>query len=219
MKSLDVVIVMVYLLAVVYVLYQAWQHLLNSLEDVTTIQFERDSFEQQLTEKNLKGIVDIQFGFDGKYKFDQPKDLSLTIKNQSPLYTIEVDWDRSSITDIGGRSRRMIRLTPDRRLSLYDRQVFSTIAPGKSLREKVTAEDLLKLNPEKGTMDPSAPLFSISPLNAPFMASKAALKISVQIALRLLDMTTALNDARYTAVTCDLAMRKIPKSDLFPWKK
>lgn len=219
MQSLDAVIVVVYLIAVAYVLYQAWQYLLNSLEDITTIQFERSPFEQQLTDMNLKGIVDIQFGLAPRYPFDQPRELAVTIKNLSSNYMIEVDWDRSSITDVGGRSRRMIRLTPDRRINLYERQVFSIIAPGKSLSEKVTAEDLLKLNPEKGTMEPSGPLFVISPKNLPFMASKAALTITVQFTLRLLEMSIESDDVRYVAVICDLAMRKIPKSDLYPWKK
>lgn len=221
-QQLDLIIVAVYLISVAYVLYRAYDSISEYVEEQTTITFDKAGLDRQLEERNLKGVVDINFAFGGRYNFDQPQDLGLTVSNKSKDKTLEVDWDRSSITS-DGRSRRVIRFTPDRRVDLSQRQVFSTIPPGGVIRERVTAEDLLKLNPEKNFLEPKGPLVTIAalppPMKAAFLESKAELKFSMRVAVWIADDVGNEHPNNLQMLTCEFAIKRVPWTEYLPWKR
>jgi hypothetical protein len=204
MTNLDLLILTVYVIIVIYTLYQ----MIESLEAKTTIDFDRAAFERQLDEREIGNLVDISFALASRYDYTQPRTLSLSLKNKSNHAAIYVDWDRSTITDHTGRSRRVIRLTPDRRLEdLFQPQMHSTVTPGSSLSETVTAEDLLKPT-SAGTLEPVKPLVN---------AEKAPLRFALFIAMRITNLETDLGSDRFYTIACPFVMTKVPWQDALPF--
>jgi hypothetical protein len=74
MTELDLLILTIYVITVIYVLYQ----MVDSLEAKTTIAFDRGTVQQQLEERGIQGLVDIKFNLASRYDFSQPKTLAVT---------------------------------------------------------------------------------------------------------------------------------------------
>lgn len=232
-QQFDSVIVAVYLISVMYVGYQA----LNSLDDQTAIGLDKKPFESQLeaaklSDTPLKELIDVKFKFEDRYKFpDQPKELQVTIDNKSSNQSIYVDWDQSSLTDYEGRSRRVIRMTPDKRLNLSQPQTPYVIAPGRSLKEKLTAEDLLEPK-ENNTLEAKAPIVDLDQLKkaadnkktskkikdmyADFMAGKKPVKFSLRLSLTFIDSHTKMQRRHHYMLDCDFLVEKRPWTDYIP---
>ena len=261
------IILAVYLICVVYVLYQA----LSTLDDQTKVDLVKtvveteepkepeepkdaqpeagkdkgdEKSETKLADSELKDKINVKFKFDKRYVFNlddaakdkQPKDLTITIENKSKNSSIFVDWESCSLTDQEGRSRRVIRLTPDKRLEdLSQRQVPSVVAPGRNLKEKITAEDLLKLNAESNTLEPSSPIININGLKkasenkrtpkfikemyANFINRKAPLKFSLYLSIQFSQIKTGVRDERWHVIRCDFEVEKRPWTDYLPYQK
>ncbi len=138
MRESDILILIIYLLCITGVYYEA----LNSLENFIAISLDKAFLEQQLIGQELKDIIKIEFDIKVKL-IEELKEISLSIANASSNQAFYVDWDQCVINDFGRRSRRVIRLVPGMTLDLLQPQAFSTIAPGQTLKEKVIAEDCL----------------------------------------------------------------------------
>jgi hypothetical protein len=230
MTERDLFILTVYVIVVTYTLYK----MIDSLEDQTTIKFDKDDLDRQLEEQGLKGSIDVKFKFEDRYSFDQPKTLSITVDNKFEQSVTYIDWDRSSLSDYTGRSRRVVRLTPDKRIdTLFQPQMSSTIAPGSALSETITAEELLKFVGDSGTLEASAPLVNIdqlqknakSPkatdaqkkLNADFMAGKAPLPFTLQLALRISNTLGDTGTHNFHVLACRFNLHKVPWQDALPF--
>ncbi len=158
----DLIIVVVYFLAIGIVISQA----IESLEDRITLLFDKSAFEEILKQRELDEVFAVNFGLkpEDRYGFDGiPSKLGITVENKSADFSIKVDWDRSAWIDFENRSRRAIRLPPDKRIDLASAQVSSTIAPKASLKENITAEDLLKLQ-EDGSITAEGTLYDLPKL-------------------------------------------------------
>ena len=235
-EQLDLIIVTVYLISVTYVLYQAY----SSLAERTMVKFDNGALEQQLEKYKLKDIVDIKFGFQDKDRFDfdnQPKEIFIIVINKSSDTSIYVHWDRSTLTDYEGRSRRVIRLTSDKKPDLFQQQAFSPVAPQRSLKERITAEDLLKSDATNSVLEPSGALIDIRDLEkrsankktpqnikdlySKFITMKDPLKLSLGLVLQFIeekmDKVPAQNE-RWHTLNCDFIIRKMPRSDYLPFK-
>lgn len=235
----DVIIVAIYLICVVYVLYQAF----NSLDDQTKIAVEKivvekGSFDGQEEEKKLadtplKDVLDIKIPFGDRYKFtEQPRLLVVVLINKSASFAICADWDSSSLTNYDGRSRRVIRMTPDRKIDLSQRQVSSMIAPGRSLTEALTAEDLL-VSTADSTLAPRDALISIDALKkasenpktpkvlkdmyANFMSRKAPLRFSLRLILQFSEVKAGVRTEAWYPIRCDFTVEKRPWTDYLPF--
>lgn len=158
MSNWDVIILAIYLTCVVYVFYQA----IDSLEDQVTIQLARQILQDQLAQNKLTDLVQINFALKPFYGFDPLQDLSIMVQNlaeEAPLY---VDWDRSTLSDFKGRSRRVIRIPAGMPLDLFPAQVFSVIGPGQTLNERITAEDTFQRNSASQVIEQARPLIDLS---------------------------------------------------------
>lgn len=222
LTDLDVLILAVYLISVSYVLYQAVQ----SLDDQITVRFNQESFNQQLQDRDLQDLLSVQFKFDNRYKFDQLKELAISVQAKSKDCPIYVDWDRCSLGDFDGRSRRVIRLTPDMQLDLSQPQVFSPIAPGNTLKEKITVEDILR--PKLGGgLEIGTPLIDINKLSkgseqqkrlfSNFMSHRISLHFSLRLALRILDVRDGIGGDRIHVLSCEFTVSKVPWTDALPF--
>jgi len=213
MPSLDVVILVVYLFTLIYVAYRA----INNMEDRAAVAMDQGALNAQLEEQGLKEAIAIKIPLKGQYGFEPISDLALTIANlsQVPFY---VDWDRSTLTNFAGRSRRVIRVTPTLNLDLSQPQVFSVVGPGQALSERVVAEDMLKAKAEGGVQI-AAPLVDLGPVSA--LPEGKQLEFALRLVLRrVTDTTPRFDDSLVThALTCRFMVRRIPWDENFPWKK
>src|SRR6476469_1561490 len=212
----NVLILSFYIIVVSYVIYRA----LNSLKNESTIQINQQSLEAQLRELNLQDRLALKFGVPGECLIDQVREIEINIENKSERDTLYVYWDQSSITDLYGRSRRIIRVIPGMTLDLFQSQVDSVIAGGKTLKERITAEDVLRRQGEDGALKIQAPLFDLSKLKkgsaadkkqyAEFLNQSITLQFSIRLVLRVFDPATQMGSAVPYSVSCDFIIKKQP---------
>jgi hypothetical protein len=200
MDSRNLFILVVYCISVAYVIYR----MIKEIDKLVVIELNRDLLAQQLEAQELQGLVDIKFKFEEQYQLEDLQKLQLSIDNKSPDYSLYVNWDQSALIDFEGRSRRVIRLPPGMTLDLLQPQVFSVIAPSQSLRETLTAEDVLK-------RDASGTLAITSPLFKPRKLKRAADKtdyISLRLSLQFPDPTAPTVGRRFYDLSCQLILTK-----------
>ena len=223
MTELDYVLLTIYLLCITYVLYQV----VNSFNDEFTIRLEQGDLTQQLQSLSLQDIVNVSFKFDTHYEFHTLKELAISINNKSEDYPIYIDWDYCSITDLDGRSRRVARLPPGNTLDLFQNQVFSVIAPGKTLKEKIASEDMLARKGDEGLLVLEKTIVDLTEPNkkAPdvqkkryknFMESKVELQFALYLAMRLAGPNTSPTGDR-TRIICTLTLTKLDWTAGLPW--
>lgn len=224
MTELDFVLLTVYFLGVSYVLYQ----IVNSFNDELTIRLDEDEFKDQLKSLNLADAVNITFRFDNRYEFDKLKGLAIRIENKSKEYPIYVDWDHCAMTDLDGRSRRVARTPAGGTFDLLQSQVFSVIAPGKTLREIIAAEDQLTRKGESGVLEVNKTLVDFTKPDPKrstpaqrqryqdFMGSRINLEVYLEIALRFVGANTAITGDR-TRVVCKFIITKLDWTAGLPW--
>lgn len=229
MTQLDLLILTIYVITVVYVLYQ----MIESLETKTVIKFDKATVDRQLEERDIQDLVDIKFKFEDRYDFKNPKTLAVTVQNKSDHSSIYVDWDLCTLSDYGGRSRRVVRITPNKRTEdLFQPQMSSTVTPGTSLSETITAEDLLKQNAD-GALEPSTPLVDIEKLEksaqspkatdaqkkmyGEFMEGLAPIPFTLQLALRIRSLTSDTGADFFHTIACPFAMSLLPWHDALPF--
>jgi hypothetical protein len=144
--TVEPILLTAYLLAIAYFIYR----ILNSFNDEYAIKVDNDALTQALESATigdikLSDILGISFGFAKRYEFKGTLNkLAINISNKSEQHIIYVDWDCSTLTDLEGKARRVTRVLPGMTLDLFQNQVFSTIAPKTTLKENITAEDLLQ---------------------------------------------------------------------------
>ncbi len=224
MTELDFVLLTVYLLCVTYVLYQV----VDSFNDEFKIEFNGDDLKQHLETHNLSEILGVGFKFDSHYEFHTLKQLAISINNKSQNYPIYIDWDYCSLTDLDGRSRRVTRLPPGTTLDLSQIQVFSVIAPGRTLKEAIVAEDMLTRKGDDGAMDITKTIINLDKPDPKkstkeqqkrykdFMDMKEPLKFSLYLTMRLAGPNTSPTGDR-TQIICEFTLTKLDWTAGLPW--
>jgi hypothetical protein len=224
MTELDFVLLTVYFLGVSYVLYQ----IVNSFNDELTIRLEDDDLKEQLTALNLQDSIGFSFRFDNRYEFDKLKSLAIRIENKSANYPVYVDWDHCAMSDLDGRSRRVARTPPGGTLDLLQSQVFSVIAPSKTMREVISAEDQLTRKGESGPLEVTKTIVDFTKPNPKtstkaqqeryrdFMASKRTLEVYLEVALRFVSANSGPGGDR-TRVLCKFTITKLDWTAGLPW--
>lgn len=228
MSDLDLLILVVYTITIVIVMVRA----IESLDKKTKVDFKDARFKEYLERYELSDKIKVKFKFDDRYPIDaQPSKLALTIENKSKE-AIYVDWDRSSINDLDGRSRRAIRLTPYHSPDLSQPQAPTVIPPESSVQEAVTAESCLapdEVNPK--ILNPQKPLLDIKGLEKAgikskekkklyedFMEEKLPLIVPFWMALQMGEMDRVQRGDRLYVLPCDIVTKKMPWTDSLPWK-
>lgn len=154
MTEQDLLILVIYILSLVLV----YNNALDSLKDIISVEFDAAFLQEQITTQELGSLVAIKGDVSGKAIADV-KDVSLSIENKSSEQFLYVIWDQCVINDFGKRSRRVIRLSPGTTQDLMQPQAYSTIAPGQTLKERITAEDVLQRNKDTQALEIARPLF------------------------------------------------------------
>ncbi|NEP48453.1 MAG: hypothetical protein F6K65_06295 [Moorea sp. SIO3C2] len=139
-KDQNLLILTIYIIGVTYVLYKAFQE----IDKLITVKVESDAINQELEKHDLNDFMEVNFGFAPSYKFDELKDLQLTVKNKSnenPVH-IEIDWDKSLITDLENNSRPMIWVNSDDMEEAPKSQDVGKIRPGQKCDFKLSDEKI-----------------------------------------------------------------------------
>lgn len=168
MTEQDLLILVVYILSLVFV----YNNALDSLKDIIAVEFDAPFVQQQIVTQELSNLVAIKGEAGGKV-LSAVKEIALSIENKSPDRLLYVVWDQCVINDFNRRSRRVIRLSPGTTLDLMQHQAYSTIAPGQTLKEKITAEDVLKRNKDTQALEIDKPLFDNKDLQKAWTGGEA----------------------------------------------
>lgn len=206
MNETDLILLVVYFILVASVLRQA----IESLEKKIAIRFEGLEFPSEAEAKIWEDLLSIDFKLKGRYSFDQPRTLTMGIKNKSEKTHIYVDWDHSALTDLGGgRSRRIIRLAKGDKLDLSQAQVSSFVAPQSSLQVEFTAEDVMRRSEDRETVESNGPLFQIPAYSRDFMSGKTKLPFSLWLKLSRFDPALA-SPYEDSYVRCKFVIERVP---------
>lgn len=223
-REVDLLFLVIYVIGVLYVFNQ----MIESIDDQIKITYDQASVADQLEKQNIRDKVGIAFKLNGRYDFNHPKELAINIENKTQSETVLINWDESSLVGYDGRSRRVIRLTPNIIRDLGQTQVDSAIAPGKTLQERITAEDVLTRN-DGGIYNPDKTLIDISKLKkvpklfASFDDRNLALKFSVRLDISISDrMGGVTRTDKHYSVDCPFSVTKLPWTYAIPqinWNK
>lgn len=232
MSGWDLIILVTYITCVALAL----SRIINSFNDEYTVKLDEAELKQQLEEQKLQDLIGVSFGFDKRYEYgknDKLNKLGITVKNKSSTHSIYVDWDYCTLTDLQGKARRVARLVPGTTLDLFQSQVFSVVTPETTLKENVTAEDVLKRKePKDGAppvaleMEVSKPLLDFAALGkakddgtkkkfARFQSTVNALSFSLDLAVRLVGPSRSASDR--ALIRCKFIVQKLPWQAGLPW--
>ncbi|MCT7986591.1 hypothetical protein NG796_25295 [Laspinema sp. A4] len=222
MTGLDWIVIAVYLICVSAVLLRAFSSL---LAEKVIIKLDENFLQNQLESQNLESRVRFKFFLAPQYDLDQFRVLEVSVQNQSPSQTLYIDWDYSALIDAQGREQRLIRLPPGMTFDLLPTQVFSVIAPGKTLQEKFTAESALKREGETGLLKPDqvmVNLASLKPNPRKQVSPKAelpSLTFTLQFALRFGMGEHNRSNLPLYLVNCQFRASVLPWVVNIPWNK
>ncbi|MDD1422811.1 hypothetical protein MEO40_27675 [Dolichospermum sp. ST_sed1] len=228
----NLIILMIYILTV----YWTINRMIESIDDIVKVDFQKGSVDDQLKEQNLQDTVGISFktntyGLD-KVE-DDLKELSMSIENKSESIAIYVDWDNSSfVVEHTQQSRRVIRKSPDLTRDLAIPQVPTIIAPKKTISENVTAEDVFQRDKDSGIYKPASPLINVAAIKKndkqkklykDFIDGKKDLEFSLQLVLRISEMRVGIapgiNVPPVSIINCPFTIKKLPWTYALPWNK
>ncbi|MFM5891791.1 MAG: hypothetical protein ACKPFD_20490 [Dolichospermum sp.] len=225
----NLIILMIYILTV----YWTFNRMIESIDDLVKVDFQKGAVDDQLKEQNLQDTVGISFK-TGTYGLDKVQDdlkeLSMSIENKSDSIAIYVDWDNSSfVVEHSKQSRRVIRKSPDLTRDLAIPQVPTIIAPKKTISENVTAEDVFQRDKESGVYKPASPLINVAgvkgnkKLYKDFIDGRKNLEFSLQLVLRISEMRVGIapgiNVPPVSIINCPFTIKKLPWTYALPWNK
>jgi len=230
-SPLDLLILIAYLVCIL----AAITRIINSFNDEYAVRLDEAALKQNLADQNLQDLIGVSFSFDKRYEFgknDKLKKFGVSITNKSKTHSIYVDWDYCTMTDLGSKARRVNRLMPGTTLDLFQPQVFSAIAPETTLKETITAEDVLKRKDPKDDkasvaleMDVSKPLLDFGGLPkgkdpekkkyTRFVATLQTLEFYLVLAVRVVGPARSSTD--HALIRCRFILQKLPWQAGLPW--
>ena len=209
MTPLDALLLVIYGLIVYRVLTQA----VEKLSKQAIVSLNQGQLKGELESRELAGMLAFNFGFKNPYSLSSAlKMLAISIANTSEQ-TLYIDWDRSSLTNLGGRSRRVIRLTPDKSPDLIRAQVWSVIPPGQVLQEVITAEDVLSRDAET---DPLEPTGVIVPIAGAREDNPLRFYLCIWLVVQRSSEVGNMEELQYL-IPAEFLIRKCPWTDALPW--
>lgn len=226
----DAVLLTVYLVLISVALFKIF----TNFNDEYTVKLDEDHLKAQLEAQKLQDVIGISFGFEKRYEFgenDKLKQFGINISNKSKTHSIYVDWDYCALTDLMGRSRRVTRIVPGSTLDLFQIQAFSSVAPNATLKETITAEDVLKRNESKDSpvalkIEVDKPLLDFAALKkgkdpekkryTRFFERVDPLEFYLDLAFRFVGPGT-LGDGDRAQVRCRFVLEKLPWKAGLPW--
>lgn len=185
----DLLILTVYLICVIYVLYQMALSIKENieivldgkaLESAIATQLERQTLyrakAQVIADGSLLSIAFLQpdneqeFGQIGIGVFPQGKlplrasidNLQVSFINTLPEQQLFINWDSSSLSVQGSAAQRAIRKAPGEPVDLFQQQVMTVVNPGQRVNVAVTSEKLFRRPPNQIAMETKPTLIDVA---------------------------------------------------------
>ncbi len=226
----NLIMMTLYIIGVSYVFNQ----MVESIDSQIKLEFNKLSVEEQLKNQDLLDKIEISFSLKSSYPIEDPKELSISIKNKTPSTAVYVDWDNCAFEEFDGSSKRVIRRSPDLIRDLAVPQTPSLIVPGKTLKEAVTSESALQRDQESGTYTlkravadvlkwKTIPVKALKIQFNNFMDRKQNFEFSLDLVLRLAETNIGIAQGQNTPplyiVRCPFTVKKLPWTYALPWNK
>ena len=219
MTPLDALLLIMYSLIAHRVINQA----IGKLDKRAKVNLSEDKLSADLTARNLQDTVEFGFAFEKTYSLsDSLNKLSISVTNKRESgATLYVNWDRSSLTNYGERSRRVIRLTPNRSPDLVRPQVWSVIPPKQQLQEAITAEDVLSRESETDPLELTGVIVPIErpkpKEGEPEPEGPPTFYLCVWLVVQLTNPETGGTENFEYLLPFEFVISKCPWTDALPW--
>jgi hypothetical protein len=220
MKTIDLLILIIYVTLMVYVAYQARENLLGeqqqNLDDALfgKIVVEPDRAElkkalnEQLAPLNLEDYIDVSLGmleFEPAITFQK---LVLILKNKSTTYLAAVEWESSTMTTPIGTAHTLARVSNIGPVT----KPPSIVPPGETLQEFFTiahgGEGL------ETFIDPIKLIGALTNKDKP----KESETIRLRLVFRLQPVSNYASQSHLIAVSCPYKVRLANEMDFKKWK-
>lgn len=220
MSGLDLILLIFYTASVSSVAYRAISSL---FVDEAKVEFDKEGLQEQLADEKIKDKIKINFKLEKRYKYDELRDLKISVENKSEQ-CIYIDWEQSRLINEEKRSQRVVRIIPGMPFDLLPAQVRSVILPGETSEEKLTVESTLKRNPETGPLKTQASLVKLSkfkpdPKKSPPKPPPETIDFSLRLALGLGEAARSDRQTDLCVLNCKFTARRLPWQDARPRPK
>ncbi|MFW6358200.1 MAG: hypothetical protein ACOC0N_03155 [Chroococcales cyanobacterium] len=205
----NLLILTIYFIIVSYVFYSMY----DALDQLISIEVNQGFIKEQLEKQNLQDSLEISFKFKDQYKPENFADIPIKGINKTDMYSLYLDWEQMSLTDLNGRSHRVIRLIPGMKLQLSQPQVFTIVAPGQIVEEKLTLESSLEAT-EHG-FKIAKPLFDAKKLR---QAAEQQKRFSLRVMIQFAQMTAGKRETQLHIIVCEFIIKKTPWQKAIAWK-
>jgi hypothetical protein len=150
MKTIDLLILIIYVTLMVYVAYQARENLIEEKKKVAKLMLDgkiiiepdrvelAKALKSQLEPLNLDEYIEADLGKPILADASSFNQLSLTVKNLSQTYAVFVDWGQSTLTTLSGQANSLALINPATGLN----QAPSLIPPYETLKENFSIAHL-----------------------------------------------------------------------------
>ncbi len=173
----NLLIVVVYLICIILVFYQVAQ----SLDKYVGVRADKEDIDQNIAKKKLEDTIDLKFALPDMREMDKFRDIGIVIQNLSPTRSLAINWQQSTLSNLKGKSQRVIREVPGMKIDLSQPQTFTTVGPSQNIAAKITTETTLKPGSE-GSLELAKPLFSPEELKSlPEEGGEFKLNLSIQV--------------------------------------
>lgn len=251
MSGFDLILVTIFLIIVIYVVRRA----IDEIDDRTKITWNEKDIKEQLSKKTLGDtpldqIVEISFKVkpSDRFTFDygdksnpngkQPQSIDIVVKNKSEQVLVAVDWDKSTLTDFGDPTRRVIVLDGSKKipsLAPPGSQTPTAVTPKTTLTASITAVSLLGFDSDKLALEPKKPIVDLKALydaskkkgsdrnqklvdmQEAFINRKKPLEFTLSVMLRLTDLAEADTRDYLYRVRCHFQVAYMPWHEQLPW--
>lgn len=210
-NSFEFLILIIY----IWILWYVYQSVVAELDQLTAIQPNQAQLNAQLEKLNLQGKLTIQCAFSKSPLSEEMRTFMLTIANrQEEGNYIYLDWHRSTFRNFKGEVKRLLRLPKGRNLDLFQAQSPSILAPGESIVEAVTIEDVIVFNQESGFVIVH-PILTLKEMKA---ARDKGQQFVVNLFLYQPARPELNQPERYYTIACPFAVKKLPWQNAVYWK-
>ncbi|MGC1247506.1 MAG: hypothetical protein WA865_14930, partial [Spirulinaceae cyanobacterium] len=177
MNDRNLLIVVIYLICIIYVFYQVAQ----SLDKYVGARADQEDINQAIAKKKLGDILDLKFALPNMREMENFRDIGIVIENKSPTRSLAINWQQSTLSNLKGKSQRVIREVPGMKIDLSQPQTFTTVGPSQNVAAKITTETTLKPG-ANGSLELTKPLFSSEELKSlPEEGGEFTLNLSIQV--------------------------------------
>jgi hypothetical protein len=218
MKTIDLLILIIYVTLMVYVAYQARENIIDEKKTgikqllAGKIVVEPDRVElakalkEQLEPLNLDEYIEASLGNPLVIDANAFGILSLTLRNESQTYAVLVEWANSTLTNLTGQANSLALVN----LATGLTQSPSLVPPREILQESFTIAQQLDDGGLSPLIDPGSLLKRLTDKDKPI----DSVVIRLRLVLKLQPVSNYATQGHLLAISCPYRIRLAKPTDL-----